>query len=83
MNKEILNKTVVVENDLIVITEETKTKKDRRQLDNELMSIQRQISATIEQNKRVIAEYTRLQIEEQVIKDMIAQLPQEDLEIIG
>ncbi len=83
MNKEVLNKTIVVENDLIVITEETQTKKDRRQLDNELMSIQRQILATIEQNKRVIAEHSRLQIEEQVIKDMIAQLPQEDLEIIG
>ena len=81
--KEILNKTVEVQHDFIVITEETQTKKDRRQLDNELVSIQRQISATIEQNKRVIAEYTRLQIEEQTIKDMIAQLPQDDLEIIG
>ena len=81
--KEILNKTVEVQDDFIVITEETQTKKDRRQLDNELVSIQRQISATIEQNKRVIAEYTRLQIEEQTIKDMIAQLPQDDLEIIG
>lgn len=83
MNKEILNKTIEVEDDLIVITEETKIKKDRRQLDNELMAVQRQMANVVEQNKRMLEEFQRLQVEEKAIKDMIAQLPKENIEIIG
>lgn len=80
--KEILNKTVEVENDLIVITEETKTTKDRRQLDNELTMVQRQIMNLIEQNKRLVLEHQKLLNEEQVIKEMIDRLPKDTLNII-
>ena len=82
MNIEVLNKTVTVENDLIVITEETKTKKDRRTLDNDLVSIQRQLSGCVEQNKRVLEEFTRLKADEQVILGMIAQLPTSELTVL-
>ncbi len=81
--KEILNKTIEVQENMIVITEETQTKKDRRQLDNDLVSIQRQISNCIEQNKRLVDEYNRLVQEELAIKDMISQLPSDNtIEVI-
>lgn len=81
--KEILHKTVEVENDLVVITEEIKTKKDRRQLENEILGVQRQMANIAEQNKRMLEEYERLQSEEQFLRDMLAQLPQDKLQIIG
>ena len=83
MNKEILMKVVEVEDNLIVITEEIKTTKDRNALERELTSVQRQISNVVERNRRSLEEYAELKEEELSIKDMIAQLPQDDLEIIG
>ena len=83
MNREVLNKTVAVENNLIVITEETLTRKDKRQLDNDLMAIQRQMDNCIDQNKRLLDEYNKLKLEETTILDMISQLSANDLEIIN
>ena len=42
MNKEILNKNVVIENNLVVITENIKTTMDRNQLESKLRDIQMQ-----------------------------------------
>lgn len=83
MNKEILSKDVTIEDNLVVITENTKTTMGRNQLESQLREISSRKSRLQEQNTRIIAEYKKLSEEETEINNLINQLVDgESLEMI-
>lgn len=84
MNKRtVLNKEVVVENEVATIIETTEVKYDRNQLEMQLRDIQMRKQNIKDQNKRLISEFNEVLELEAEIKSLIAQLENDDnIEVI-
>ena len=78
MNKEILKRNASIEEDTVVIVEETKTTLTIQQIERQLMDIQSAKQRIREQNKRLVAEYDELDLQETEIKSLIDQITTSD-----
>lgn len=84
MNKKtVLNKEVIVENEVAKIIETTEVRYDRNQLEIQLRDIQMRKQAIKDQNKRLISEFNEVLELEAEIKSLIAKLENDDnIEVI-
>ncbi len=84
MNKKtVLNKEVIVENEVATIIETTEVKYDRNQLEMQLRDIQMRKQNIKDQNKRLVSEFNEVLELETEIKNLIAQLENDDnIEVI-
>lgn len=78
MNKEILKRNASIEEDTVVIVEETKTILTPQQLERQLMDVKSAKQRIREQNKRLVSEYDELDLQEVEIKSLMAQLNSND-----
>lgn len=84
MNKRtVLNKEVIVENEVATIIEKTEVKYDRNQLEMQLRDIQMRKQNIKDQNKRLVSDFNDILELETEIKNLITQLENDDnIEVI-
>lgn len=74
VDKKVLNREVKIEDNTVVIIENTETKLTKHQLEMQLRDIQFQKEKLKEQNQRIINDYNQLVEKEIEINNLIAQL---------
>ena len=73
-NVKVLSKEVLVENDMVVITEQIETTMDINQLEQKLRNVQMQKSSLLDQNARIVIQFNKYTDEENDILDLLSQL---------
>lgn len=73
-NIKVLSKEILVENDVVVITEQIETTMDINQLEQKLRNVQMQKSSLLDQNARIVVQYNKYTDEENDILDLLSQL---------
>ncbi len=73
-NVKVLSKEVLVENDMVVITEQIETTMDINQLEQKLRNVQMQKSSLLDQNARIVIQYNKYTDEENDILGLLSQL---------
>ena len=78
MDKIILNRETRVEDNVVVIKEETETKLTKERLEMRLRDLDVRKQRLKDQNKRIIEEFEELKKEELETKELIKQLDSEE-----
>lgn len=74
MERNVLSKDVRIENNKVIISENTETVLDKSQVESKLRDVQVRKSRLAEQNQRLVDEYRQMESEESELNGILQQL---------
>lgn len=83
MNKKVISKDVVIENDKAIVTEKIESIMDSNTIELKLRELNMRKIQIKEQNKKLVEQYNNLSDEENELKALLSELtPIENIEVI-
>jgi hypothetical protein len=83
MNKKVISKDVVIENDKAIVTEKIESIMDSNTIELKLRELNMRKIQIKEQNKKLVEQYNKLSDEENELKALLSELtPIENIEVI-